>query len=311
MSQKDYLSDIKRGRLSCFKFPFKAMGCPCEIQLFAAHQTAAKRVAEIAIGDILRLEAKYSRYRRDSLLSKINSAAAKGERIDIDPETASLLNYAETCFQQSDGLFDITSGILRQAWRFENRILPEPKQLDALMARIGWQKLHWQSTFLEFDVPGMELDFGGIVKEYAADRAATLCRQHAMESGVVNLGGDVTLIGPRADNRPWQVGIHHPRQKDGLLTTLQLSTGSVATSGDYQRFMMINGVRYSHIFNPKTGWPVSHLAAVSVISDFCVVSGSASTIAMLKAEEGPAWLETLGLSHLWMDHFGNQGGTLL
>ncbi|OAI20395.1 thiamine biosynthesis protein ApbE [Methylomonas lenta] len=287
------------------------MGCPCEIQLFAKTRTVAKKIADLAIIDISRLEAKYSRYRADSLLSVINKVAATGGSITIDEETASLLDYAETCYQQSDGLFDITSGILRQAWHFERNKLPDQNQINHLLSRSGWHNLRWQAPQLEFLIPGMELDFGGIVKEYAADRATALCQTHGLESGVVNLGGDVKLIGPRADDRPWRVGIQHPRNNDNVLTTLTLNHGAVASSGDYQRFMMVNGIRYSHVFNPKTGWPVSHLAAVTVISDFCVIAGSAATIAMLKAEDGPSWLESLELPYLWMDHFGHQGGTLI
>ena len=94
------------------------------------------------------------------------------------------------------------------------------------------------------------------------------------------------------------------------MTNLAISRGALASSGDYERCIVIDGVRYAHILNPRTGWPVKHLAAVSVISDFCVVAGSASTIAMLKEEQGPKWLEDLGLPHLWMDVNGNRGGDL-
>lgn len=310
IESKTYPYHLKKRLPQCFRFTFKAMGCPCEIQLFANTEAEAKSVSNLAIKDINRLEAKYSRYRADSLLATINKVATVGGSVKIDEETAGLLNYAETCYQQSDGLFDITSGILRQAWRFERNELPDQHLIDKLLSRIGWHQLRWHASELEFLTPGMELDFGGIVKEYAADRAAELCKNAGIVHGVINLGGDVKIIGPRTDERPWRIGIHHPRISNDRLATLNLSAGAVASSGDYQRFMMVNGVRYSHVFNPKTGWPVSHLAAVSVISDFCVVAGSASTIAMLKATDGPKWLNDLGLPHIWMDHFGNQGGSL-
>lgn len=157
----------------------------------------------------------------------------------------------------------------------------------------------------------MELDFGGIVKEYAVDRAVTLCREAGVESGIINLGGDIKVIGPRPDKRTWQVGISHPRQKGAFLDTLALQNGAVATSGDYERCIVVNGVRYGHIFNPKTGWPVRHLATVTVVADFCVIAGSAATIAMLKEEQGSAWLEELGLPHLWVEVNGRRGGSLL
>jgi len=222
-----------------------------------------------------------------------------------------LLNYAAICYDQSDGLFDITSGILRRAWRFDLSKLPEQAQIQELLDKVGWHKLHWAPPVLEFSTPGMEIDFGGVVKEYAVDRAATLCQAAGIRHGVVNLGGDIKIIGPRADGSPWQVGIRHPRREEAVMQTISLREGALASSGDYERCIMVDGVRYGHVLNPKTGWPVKHLAAVSVVGDFCVVAGSASTIAMLKEDSGPAWLESLGLPHLWVNVQGEVGGTLV
>jgi len=287
------------------------MGTPCDIQLFANSQTQAKQIADLAIADIQRLEARYSRYRPDSFLSEINRAAAVGGSIEVDTETAGLLDYALTCHEQSDGLFDITSGILRQAWRFDLGKLPDEETIQYLLKKIGWHKVRWQNPVLEFTVAGMEIDFGGIVKEYAVDRSAASCWSQGIRHGVVNLGGDIKIIGPRADGSPWRIGIRHPRQQNDLLDMVSLHQGALASSGDYERCILIDGVRYGHILNPKTGWPVKHLAAVSVVSDFCVIAGSASTIAMLKEDKGPVWLDSLGLPHYWFDVEGKAGGSLV
>lgn len=286
------------------------MGTPCDIQLYARTQAEARQVADAAIAEVHRLEALYSRYRDDSFLSAINRVADTGGSIAVDEETAGLLNYAATCHDQSDGLFDITSGILRRAWRFDQGRLPDPAQIQALLEKVGWHKLRWKPPMLEFPMPGMEIDFGGIVKEYAVDRAAALCQGAGIRHGVINLGGDIKVIGPRADGSPWRIGIRHPRHKEAIMQTILLREGALASSGDYERCIMVNGVRYGHVLNPKTGWPVRHLAAVSVIADFCVVAGSASTIAMLKEENGPAWLDSLGLPHLWADMHGRTGGSI-
>ncbi|TAN69979.1 MAG: FAD:protein FMN transferase [Methylobacter sp.] len=294
-----------------FHYEFKAMGTLCDIQLFAKSATRAKQVAELAIADVRRLEMRYSRYRGDSFLSRINRIAATGGSISVDPETAGLLNYAETCHQQSDGLFDISSGILRQAWRFDRDGLPDDELIQTLVAKVGWHKLRWNSPNLEFPIPGMEIDFGGIVKEYAADRAAALCRSAGIRHGVVNLGGDIKIIGPRADGSPWRIGIRNPRRKDAVLATLPLYEGALASSGDYERCIIVDDVRYGHVLNPKTGWPVKYLASVSVVGEFCVVAGSSSTIAMLKEDGGPVWLEGLGLPYCWVDVQGETGGSLL
>ncbi|MDD5580860.1 MAG: FAD:protein FMN transferase [Methylobacter sp.] len=286
------------------------MGTPCEIQLFARSTAKAGEASDAAIADVRRLEALYSRYKTDSFLSEINRAAISGGSISVDDETASLLDYAVTCYEQSDGLFDITSGILRRAWKFDQGQLPEQSLIDELLDKVGWHKVSWKRPVLAFSVPGMEIDFGGVVKEYAVDRAAALCYAQGIKHGVVNLGGDIKVIGPRANGSPWRIGIRHPRSKDALLDTLLLTEGALASSGDYERCIMVNGVRYGHVLNPKTGWPVRHLAAVSVVGDFCVVAGSASTIAMLKENSGPAWLESLGLPHLWVDIHGKTGGSI-
>ena len=297
--------------LQYFRSEFKAMGTPCDIQLFSDNEGKAKTAAEAVIHDVQRLEAIYSRYRTTSFLSEINRTAAVGGSIDVDDETASLLDYALTCYEQSDGLFDITSGILRRAWKFDQGKLPEQSLIDELLKKVGWHKVIWKKPKLTFSVAGMEIDFGGVVKEYAVDRAASLCLNHGIRHGVINLGGDIKVIGPRDDGSPWRVGIRHPRDKDALLDTLLLYEGALASSGDYERCIVVNGIRYGHVLNPKTGWPVRYLAAVSVVGDFCVVSGSASTIAMLKEEQGIEWLAELGLPHLWVDVNGNTGGKLM
>jgi thiamine biosynthesis lipoprotein len=289
---------------------FKAMGSPCELQLFARSVQDAERVAAQVVADLARLEARYSRYRDNSLLAAINQVAAVGGEITVDEETAALLDYAAACYAQSDGLFDVTSGVLREVWRFDQPALPNAAQITSLLDRVGWQRLRWQRPVLRFPESGLALDFGGIVKEYAADRAATLCREEGVGHGVVNLGGDIRVIGPRGDGSPWQIGIRHPRQAGGLLRTLAMRGGALASSGDYERCITLNGVRYGHILNPRTGWPVDHLAAVSVVADLCVVAGSIATIAMLKGQEGPAWLRALGVPHVWVDVAGRLGGPL-
>ncbi|GAB4270696.1 MAG: FAD:protein FMN transferase [Methylomicrobium sp.] len=295
--------------MELFHFPFNAMGTECELQFFAASKTLAQNAARYAIEDVRRLESRYSRYRDDSYLSEINRIAQRGGSLEVDDETAALLNYADACYRQSDGLFDITSGILRKIWRKELQQPPDKDTIERLLGQIGWHHVAWNAPTLEFATPGMEIDFGGIVKEYAVDRVAGFCNEQNILHGFVNLGGDLRIFGPRLDGSAWAVGIRHPRQT-GLIRTLYLQRGALASSGDYERCFVLNGIRYGHVLNPKTGWPVNHLAAVSVISDLCVVAGSASTIAMLKEQEGPSWLEALGLPHLWFTVNGESGGSL-
>ena len=188
--------------------------------------------------------------------------------------------------------------------------MPDPARIDELLPRIGWDKVLWKPPTLRFTVPGMELDLDGIVKEYAADRAATICRQAGVDSGMVNLGGDIAIVGPRADGEGWRIALAHPRSPGDISRCVVLREGGLASSGDYERCIEIGGVRYGHILDPRSGWPVRHLAAVSVVAGLCVVAGSASTIAMLKEADGPAWLASLGLPHLWISVEGEVGGSL-
>jgi len=286
------------------------MGSRCEIRLYASDKAAAERSAKAAIADVRRLDHKYSDYRDDSFTAEINRAAAAGTAIDVDVETATLIDYAATCFQQSDGLFDITSGVLREAWNFDRSALPSPEHIHALLARVGFDKLVWRRPRLSFRVPGMALDFGGIVKEYAADRGAVICRQSGFAHGLVDLGGDIRIVGPHPDGAPWSVGIRHPRRAGDIMASIDLAGGAIASSGDYERFIEIDGRRYGHIISPRTGMPVRALASVSVVADECVVAGSATTIATLMQEEGPAWLTEIGLPHVFMDREMRIGGTL-
>ncbi|MEI6543317.1 MAG: FAD:protein FMN transferase, partial [Methylococcales bacterium] len=241
---------MKSKQLGFFHYGFQAMGSPCDIQLFAKTSAEGKRIADLVIADVHRLEALYSRYRDDSFLSTINRVASVGGAITVDPETAGLLNYASICYEQSDGLFDITSGILRRAWRFDLGSLPDSMLIQSLLDRVGWHKLRWNSPVLEFTIPGMEIDFGGVVKEYAVDRVAALCWEAGIRQGVVNLGGDIKVIGPRADGSAWRIGIRHPRQKNDVIQTILLREGALASSGDYERCFEVDGVKYGHVLNP-------------------------------------------------------------
>ena len=300
----------EKGKLVYYENRFNAMGSPCEIKLYARTRPRAVHMAKRVVSEVARLEARYSRYRSDSFLSEINRAAATGGTITVDDETAGLLNYVATCHRESGGLFDLTSGGLRDVWQFNRDTLPDAAQIDALLGRVGWHRLRWEPPVLSFPQPGLELDFGGAVKEYAVDRVAALCWEAEIRHGLINLGGDIKIIGPHPDGSPWAIGIQHPRRPGEFIHTLMLRRGAMASSGDYERCLVVDGRRYGHVLNPQSGWPVSHLASVSVVADLCVVAGSASTISMLKETEGPEWLDQLGVPHFWVDVEGRLGGNL-
>ena len=285
--------------LKLFTHTFKVMGGPAELQLYLQNNDSA--VFQLAEDEARRLEKKYSRYLDNSVTSEINACAGKPDGIDLDSETTALLNYADIAWQQSDGLFDITSGVLRKAWDFKSNQLPEQKQLTELLAHVGWSKLNWNPPHLTLP-SNMELDFGGIVKEYAADAMTAILRNAGVQHGLVDLAGDIGIIGPHPDGTPWKIGIRNPGKTQTAIATLDAYNGGIASSGNYERFMVVNGIRYCHILNPKTGWPVHGVAAASVHASTCMVAGTATTTAMLLgAINGRRWLKEGEFNHLLLE----------
>lgn len=277
------------------RFAFRAMAAANEIQVDGDYPVRAHAAAGEAIAEVLRIEAKYSRYRPDSVLSRINVGAG-GAPVAVDPETEALLDYAGACWHESAGLFDATSGVLRRAWDFGARRVPGEAELAPLLALVGWQRVERSPGRVRLPLAGMELDFGGLGKEYAVDRAVAVLRDAGVASALVNLAGDLAILGPRPGGQPWRIGLRHPRREGELAATFAATSGAIATSGDYERFVEVDGVRHCHVLDPRTGRSAQGFQSVSVHAPACLVAGSATTVAMLKGEsEGLAWLEALGL----------------
>jgi thiamine biosynthesis lipoprotein len=278
------------------RFTFRAMAAENEVQVHSPDEAFARAAAARAIDEVARIEAKYSRYRDDSVVSRINANAGR-QAVPIDGETHDLLAYADACFRQSAGLFDPTSGVFRRVWRFDSPRVPGAAELAAILPLIGWQRVELAPGSVRLPVAGMEIDFGGFGKEYAVDRAALALREAGASAAMVNLAGDLAILGPQPDGSPWRVGIRHPRRDDALIASLPVASGAIATSGDYERFIEVDGERHCHVLDPRTGRSARGIQSVTVHAPSCLVAGSASTIAMLKgADEGLAWLRALGLA---------------
>jgi thiamine biosynthesis lipoprotein len=293
-----------------FRFSFDAMASPNELQIWHDDESRARTLADTAIADVRRIEAKYSRYRDDSVTARINRAAG-GAAVAIDAETYALLGYADHCHRLSGGRFDITSGVLRRVWDFGRTPprLPDPAEIAAATALIDWACVEWSRASVRLPRRGMEIDFGGIGKEYAADRMATICHDGGAPHALANLGGDVRAAGPQQDGSPWRVGISHPREADAVMATVEIGGGAVATSGDYQRFFDIGGRRYCHVIDARVGLPVTRWQSISVIAPLCVLAGSCATIAMLLEGQAEVFLSREGVSYLAVDAGGVLHGT--
>ena len=285
------------------------MGGPCRLRLAGDPVTLSAAVSA-AESEVHRLEARYSRYREDSLVSNINRAAGSGEPVPIDHETAGLVRYADTAWRESGGLFDLTAGVLRQAWDFKSGRVPDQGEINALLPLIGWDRLDWNTDSVSLPDAGMELDFGCVVKEYACDCVIAALSKLGVTRALVDLAGDIATLGTPPGESAWQVGIRHPRA-EGAIATVGLAAQSLASSGDYERCIVRGDRRLGHILSPKTGWPVEGLLAVSVVAPQCLVAGSTATMAMLKPDsEALAWLHNLGLPWFAVDANLQCHGTL-
>ena len=293
----------KESGMDSFHFRFEAMGSGCEIVIAAGSKKDAQSIAGCAIEEVSRIECKYSRYRPESIVSRIN-AAAGGDWVECDEETLSLFQYADTLYEISGGLFDITAGVLRNVWDFGQAVVPDNALLSRQCSLINWQIVERERNSVRLPVACMELDFGGFGKEYAADRAAAVVYGKGNRNGYVNLAGDIRVVGPKYDESPWLIGIQDPRHKSRTIASIPLFTGALATSGDYERYFEVDGHRYCHIIHPRSGYPVTYWRSVTVVAPLAITAGSYSTITMLKEADGLAFLEDSGMGYLAVDQLG-------
>jgi thiamine biosynthesis lipoprotein len=276
---------------------FSAMASPCEVLVDTDEARVANAALEAVEREARRIEAKYSRYRADNVVHAINHAA--GRAVAVDDETAALLDYARTCWDASGGRFDITSGALRRAWTFDGSDrVPDDATVRRALADVGWQRVAWHDRTITLPA-GMEIDLGGIGKEYAVDRAAAEVAAVCDAAHVVNFGGDLFVSGPRRGGRDWAVGVDDPaRTGDAALWRLELPRGGLATSGDARRFVMHRGRRLSHLLDPTTGWPVEGAPrSVTVLAGTCLEAGTLSTLACLEGTGARAFLDAEGVRY--------------
>ena len=274
---------------------FEAMASPCEVHVADASRAIAERVLAAVAAEALRIERKWSRYRTDNVVHEINTA--EGRAVAVDSETARLLDYAASLYELSDGRFDITSGVLREAWRFDGSDrVPSRAAVDALRAKVGWRRVRWRRPEIALE-PGMQIDFGGIGKEYAVDRAAALAAP-LWDRCLLNFGGDLLATGPSSSARPWRVGIEALADPGRAAKEIELGRGALATSGDARRFLMKDGKRLGHILDPRTGWPVEGAPrSVTVAASTCTEAGMLATFALLHGASAEAFLEAQGVRY--------------
>lgn len=285
-----------KSRAEGFTLSFFSMASTCEVLIDTDDKALAIKMGNIAANEAWRIEDKYSRYDQNSLCSQINNNA--GTQIEIDEETFNLLSFAQQCYDISDGAFDITSGILRKVWHFDGSDnLPSAESVAALLPYIGWEKVTFSHHYIQLK-KGMEIDFGGLGKEYSVDRTVLLLSRTADIPFLVNYGGDLAVSGQRKNNEAWQVGIEHPAFDANQSSIVTLYNGAIATSGDANRYLLKAGHRYSHILNVTTGWPVEKPPnAITVAAPKCIQAGFLATLSLLQGENAETFLAEQGITH--------------
>ena len=249
-----------------------------------------------------------SRTLPQSDVSRINVAG--GEAVEVDPRTADLIGQALTYCSASDGLFDITIGAVSSLWDFHEGVVPTPEQIAAALPHVGYACVRVSGTTVQLADPEARIDLGGIAKGYVADAILDELAGQGVQSAYVNLGGNVKVLGSKPDGSAWRVGVRDPRpdaDEGQSVARVELTGGSVVTSGLYERQFELDGRRYWHILDPRTGYPVqSHIASATIVSERSIDGdGYTKPLFMMDKDAALAWVaDHEGLEALLIDEDG-------
>ena len=291
------------------------MGTIVSVTVVAPDADAGRAALEAAFDEIARVEALTTRYSGDSEISRLNALAGGYVEERVSREVAEVVAHALAVAEASGGAFDITVAPLMDLWAVSGGGLALPGEssiLDAL-PRVDWSAVGVDTAFRTLTAaPGTELDLAGVAKGYAVDRAVAALGRAGVGAGVVDAGGDIGFVGTPPGAGGWRVGIKHPRT-DGLLGVVTLDGGSVATSGDYQSFVIVDGVRYHHILDPSTGYPARGVMSVTVTAELAVDADALATaLFVLGPEDGMDLIERMsGAEALFVTGDGDSVGEVL
>ncbi len=263
----------------------RLMGNHFQISAVAEDEVTAFKAIDAAIAEIQRIEALLTTYKESSQTNMINEYAGI-EPVRVDMEVFDLIERSLRISALTQGAFDITYGSVdKRFWNFDTAMdkLPDPVVAKSLVSLINYRNVildrNEQTVFLK--EKGMRIGFGGIGKGYAADRARMVMQQADVKSGIVNAAGDLTVWGNQADGSPWTIGVADPDRKQLPFASMHLTNVSVATSGNYEKYIMIGGKKYSHTIDPKTGYPVQGIKSVTIISGSAEVADAMATPIMV------------------------------
>lgn len=280
------------------------MGTLFDLEVRAPDEPAARAAARAARAVVSRVDSLMSTYRSDSEISAVNRAAGTGRWVELSPWSWEVLTTSVAWARASRGAFDPTVGPLARVWGFHGGApgRPSPQVGDSAARLVGWQGIELDSARRRARLAreGARLTFGAIAKGFALDRAAEAMRKAGAVSGQLDLGGNVRVLGAApTGGGAWLLGVRHPRRPDRLLGTVRVREGSVATSGDTEQFFEEEGIRYSHIMDPRAGRPARGVAQVTVVAASGLAADALSTtLFVLGPEEGRRFLASEAAAEL-------------
>ncbi len=245
------------------------MGSLFDITVVAKDSVAANRHIDSAISEISRIEKLISSWDENSQTSEINRNAGI-KPVKVDPELFDLINTAIGISKLTDGAFDISYASMDKIWKFDGSmtVMPSEEEIASSVSKVGFQHivLDKENSTVFLKLKGMKIGFGAIGKGYAADRAKSLLIQKGVPSGIINASGDMNTWGRQPDGSEWKVAITNPLDKNKVFAILPITNGAVVTSGNYEKYVKLNGKRYTHIIDPRTGYPSSGIISVTVFA---------------------------------------------
>lgn len=271
------------GREPLYQSQGYVFGTLVGISIYGEKEPHARELANHISQEFQNLHNRLHAWQPDSELSKLNQAFAAGQSIPVDAELAEIITHAATLSTQSDGLFNPAIGNLVRQWGFQrDEFAPVSIDNAAISALVKANPLMSDILIEKNTVssrnPAVRLDLGGYAKGYALDKASFYLRSQGIENALINIGGNIIALGKHGD-KPWRVGIQHPR-KPGAIATLDLPDGwAIGTSGDYQRYFELNGKRYCHVIDPRDGYPAQGTQAVTVLVPPGQYAGTLSDVA--------------------------------
>jgi len=295
-----------------FRADFEAMGTDATLMVCAEDAQTARAIIAPALERVRRVERLMSVYLPDSEVSRLNAAGAS-HAVVLSPETLEVLAAAKRLSELTGGAFDVTYAPLRALWREAQMrdVVPLEEELRRAMLSVGHEKLVLSGNSAMFAAPGMSVDLGGIAKGYGVDAAAEALRRAGAASALVDIGGDMRLVGKAEGGRKWRIRVRDPRGAGERPIVLELADAAVATSGDYARYFTVAGRRYSHIIDPRTGWPVTDVPSATVVApDATTADALATAISVMGAEKGIELIDSMpGVECLVMTRGGGGGGS--